>query len=130
MGASEMSLAVLALVVWAGTCPLTSAACTTTWTTCPGTGNYADSCDCTIYHTCGANLGTGTVMKCSTGLYFNPTGGYCDWPANVKCGCTPSCSGKQCGSDGCGGSCGTCTSGTCNTTTGQCVCTPSCAGKT
>jgi len=25
--------------------------------------------------------------------------------------CTPSCTGKQCGSDGCGGSCGTCSSG-------------------
>jgi hypothetical protein len=27
--------------------------------------------------------------------------------------CTPSCSGRQCGSDGCGGSCGTCQSGAC-----------------
>jgi hypothetical protein len=26
-------------------------------------------------------------------------------------GCTPACSGKQCGDDGCGGSCGTCGSG-------------------
>src|SRR5262249_8004006 len=25
--------------------------------------------------------------------------------------CTPSCSGKQCGGDGCGGTCGTCASG-------------------
>ena len=41
--------------------------------------------------------------------------------------CTPTCSGKACGSDGCGGSCGTCPSGdTCNAS-GQCVstCTPS-----
>jgi uncharacterized protein (TIGR02145 family) len=27
-----------------------------------------------------------------------------------QCGCTPNCSGKDCGTDGCGGSCGTCTS--------------------
>ena len=35
--------------------------------------------------------------------------------------CTPNCSGKVCGSDACGGSCGTCASGqTCNAS-GQCV---------
>jgi hypothetical protein len=42
-----------------------------------------------------------------------------------SCGtsCTPSCTGKQCGGDGCGGSCGTCGSGlTCNTSN-QCVST-------
>jgi hypothetical protein len=33
--------------------------------------------------------------------------------------CTPSCSGKECGSDGCSGSCGTCTTGTCNSA-GKC----------
>jgi formylglycine-generating enzyme required for sulfatase activity len=27
--------------------------------------------------------------------------------------CTPNCSGRQCGDDGCGGSCGTCKTGTC-----------------
>src|SRR3954463_11108731 len=27
-------------------------------------------------------------------------------------GCTPQCAGKQCGADGCGGSCGTCGLGT------------------
>jgi endoglucanase len=45
--------------------------------------------------------------------------------------CTPDCSGKVCGNDGCGGSCGSCAGGqTCNTS-GQCVasCTPNCAGK-
>ncbi len=45
--------------------------------------------------------------------------------------CTPSCSGKECGSDGCGGSCGNCAGGTvCQD--GQCVeetCTPACTGK-
>ncbi len=34
--------------------------------------------------------------------------------------CEPSCGGKQCGDDGCGGSCGTCTSGTCSKL-GACV---------
>lgn len=46
--------------------------------------------------------------------------------------CTPSCSNKACGSNGCGGSCGTCATGqTCNAS-GQCAtttCTPQCSGK-
>ncbi len=46
--------------------------------------------------------------------------------------CTPNCSGKQCGTDGCNGSCGSCTGGkTCQS--GQCVCAPdnttACSGK-
>ena len=42
--------------------------------------------------------------------------------------CTPSCSGKQCGSDGCGGTCGACGSGTTCGATGQCeACT--CDGR-
>jgi agmatine/peptidylarginine deiminase len=48
-----------------------------------------------------------------------------------QCVCQPQCSGKQCGSNGCGGSCGTCAAGsTCNAS-GQCVatCTPQCGGK-
>ncbi|MGC4123279.1 MAG: lamin tail domain-containing protein [Myxococcales bacterium] len=46
--------------------------------------------------------------------------------------CTPSCSGKTCGSDGCGGTCGTCATGSTCSSSGQCVasCTPSCSGKT
>jgi len=47
--------------------------------------------------------------------------------------CTPSCTGKMCGSDGCGGSCGTCGSNQTCTSSGQCQnngCTPNCAGKT
>jgi hypothetical protein len=50
--------------------------------------------------------------------------------AYVPEACTPSCSGKQCGDDGCGGSCGSCTApgSSCNAS-GQCVCTPNCNGK-
>lgn len=42
--------------------------------------------------------------------------------------CTPGCNHKTCGDDGCGGSCGTCSSPA-RCTQGQC-CTPNCAGKT
>lgn len=34
--------------------------------------------------------------------------------------CTPQCSGRQCGQDGCGGVCGTCSAGTCSAA-GQCM---------
>ncbi|MDB4938314.1 MAG: Tryptophan synthase alpha chain, partial [Labilithrix sp.] len=43
----------------------------------------------------------------------------------------PLCKNRQCGDDGCGGSCGSCAAGTTCNTDGACVtCTPSCAGKT
>jgi hypothetical protein len=53
------------------------------------------------------------------------------WSAPTPCGttsCTPSCGGKQCGDDGCGGSCGTCDSTQACNASGQCVasCLPSC----
>lgn len=42
-------------------------------------------------------------------------------------GCVPNCTGKVCGSNGCGGSCGTCPDGfTC--TGGDCICIPDCGG--
>jgi len=45
--------------------------------------------------------------------------------------CVPQCEGKQCGPDGCGGKCGSCTgTDVCNMETGQCVpCEPKCEGK-
>lgn len=44
-------------------------------------------------------------------------------PAGAGCDCTPSCSGKVCGDDGCGGSCGSCKSTeTCSS--GACVAKP------
>lgn len=42
--------------------------------------------------------------------------------------CTPDCTGKVCGNDGCDGSCGVCDGGlTC--VGGECLCVPDCAGK-
>ncbi len=44
--------------------------------------------------------------------------------------CVPLCSGRSCGDNGCGGSCGTCASGTqCDPLSGHCVCVPVCAGR-
>lgn len=48
-------------------------------------------------------------------------------------GCAPACSGKACGDDGCGGTCGSCTGLAVCSSAGACiapVCTPACAGKT
>ena len=78
-------------------------------------GNYdADSC-----------LEWGSSTFCKTGC--NNATGSCNTT------CTPLCSGKQCGPDGCGGSCGTCPNRKSCNTFGQCViasdCTDSDGGK-
>jgi MYXO-CTERM domain-containing protein len=62
---------------------------------------------------CGVNCG-----KCAGGKVCS----------QFQC-CSPSCSGKECGSDGCGGICGTCP-GTDECAGGSCVaCQPDCEGK-
>ena len=45
------------------------------------------------------------------------------------CACTPQCAGKQCGSDGCGGSCGTCATNQTCAPSSQCGCALACTGK-
>lgn len=41
--------------------------------------------------------------------------------------CSPNCDDRECGADGCGGSCGSCSNGSCGSD-GWCECQPSCAG--
>lgn len=48
----------------------------------------------------------------------------------VSPACVPSCTGKQCGADGCGGVCGTCPVGTSCDAQSKCACIPNCLGKT
>jgi hypothetical protein len=43
--------------------------------------------------------------------------------------CTPSCLGKACGDDGCGGTCGNCPDGFQCNGSAQCLCLPKCEGK-
>ncbi|MCX6749917.1 MAG: hypothetical protein NTZ83_00500, partial [Candidatus Pacearchaeota archaeon] len=47
-------------------------------------------------------------------------------------GCTPNCAGKQCGNNGCGGSCGTCPTGQICSGAGVCstTCTNDCPSTT
>jgi len=68
----------------------------------------------------------GGFYNCGTNGGSDPSG---DNPKPCDGGCTPNCANKECGSDGCGGSCGTCDNGeACQS--GQCVgCTPDCTGK-
>jgi len=47
-----------------------------------------------------------------------------------KCACTPSCTSKNCGDNGCGGVCGTCSGNATCGASGRCACVPDCAGKT
>ncbi len=60
-----------------------------------------------------------------------PGGQTCNNQGHCVSGCTPDCTNKQCGSDGCGGSCGECGFGEACNGTGQCqeVCVPNCLGK-
>ena len=78
--------------------------CTPT-TSCSAQGKVCG----TIPDGCGGTLNCGT---CGPGQSCQ--GGQC------VSGCTASCSGKQCGDDGCGGSCGSCQSGQ-SCEDGQCI---------
>jgi hypothetical protein len=76
----------------------------------------ADGTACGVCDECQSGA---CVSRCATGESCLANGGCC----------VPDCAGKECGSDGCGESCGTCTGGqTCQS--GTCVNPPPfCAGK-
>ena len=82
-----------------------------------------DSCD----GSCGSLAPSG--CSCAIGCAKN---GNCCKDYSTACTCKPNCAGKQCGDDGCGGTCGTCGVGApyCGTNQ-QCsaTCTKQCGGK-
>jgi hypothetical protein len=65
--------------------------------------------------TCASRLGAGYtgMLNCTASCTFNTS--FC------VSSCTPNCTGKACGSDGCGGSCGTCSTGYVCQTNGTCA---------
>ena len=54
-----------------------------------------------------------------------------DGEVNADRVCVPDCAGRECGADGCGGSCGTCPAAAPTCSSGQChdECAPSCSGR-
>jgi hypothetical protein len=87
--------------------------------------------------TSGTNGSCGNVLCTAGAGWDGPTGmGTPNGKALAGSGtttCTPACTGKTCGSDGCGGTCGTCATGTTCNSGGTCsttTCTPACTGKT
>jgi len=93
---------------------------------------------------CGTIGSTPVWVQCNANTNGKKQGSYtCSYATadQVACGtgtcgtwkiattCTPNCAGKACGDNGCGGSCGTCTTGYTCSAAGQCICTPNCSGK-
>ena len=74
-------------------------------------------CDEATSESCGT---CASDCPCSEGLICSSVG---------TCECVPSCGGKACGDDGCGGSCGDCPAQHACTEAGACECIPDCDGK-
>ena len=66
--------------------------------------------------------GNGTCMPSGDTPVCACNEGYANNPEDpLRCDCVPQCEGMQCGSDGCGGSCGNCPDGqSCDFGSGQC----------
>lgn len=87
-------------------------------------GNLQDGDGCDADCTCSSGIPCAKIC-CAKGQTCS----------DGKCvqGCTPACTNRTCGPDGCGGSCGTCGAGySCVEASGKCAatCQPSCTGKT
>jgi subtilase family serine protease len=94
--------------------------------------NTGDFYDVTTGTNAAKGCPIGSILCHARAGWDGPTGnGTPNGKALAGTTCTPQCSGKQCGSDGCGGVCGTCPSGESCNSAGQCVagCTPQCTGK-
>ncbi len=88
---------------------------------CGGGGGAGDSCK----DKCDTPYDDKAKCQCDADCVGNKD---CCGDYEKECGgggggtCTPKCDGKQCGADGCGGSCGVCPSGAnCSGATGMCV---------
>lgn len=88
---------------------------------------------CSVFGTHSWTCATSTAtFPCRQRVFVGcPTA--CDPGTNTCDACVPSCAGKSCGDDGCGGSCGACPPGElCSAITQACepeACVPNCAGK-
>ena len=115
----------------------------------PAPGPCSDDDVCTVNDSCaGGKCVSGPGLNCDDGLFCtidscNAVQGcghanlpdYTSCPGGVnygckagQCVCLPECGGKTCGSDGCNGSCGTCSNGQ-NCLNGNCFCVADCTNK-
>lgn len=108
-----------------GSCGTCAQGSTCTFGECVKPAGADDPTSCTGH--CGSTA--------PAGCYCTPSckaTGFCCPDFAATCECKPNCADKTCGSDGCGGSCGTCGSDKpyCNASF-QCdaTCKPACAGK-
>jgi len=105
------------------TCPQDCGACT---------GNCCEAhdsvgCDDIVVTKCVCSMDPFCCDVNWDGLCADQAINQCD----ADCGCTPSCVGKECGPDGCGGGCGNCAPGSYCNADGECIvfCEPKCEGK-
>ncbi len=88
--------------------------------------NQLKSLDCAGNPSCGWNADA-KFYDCGTAGAADPSNSF---PLSCQGDCQPNCTGKECGDDGCGGSCGACAgSQTCQAWKCVGTCTPACAGK-
>lgn len=102
---------------------------------CTGAGEFcidgacavpADSC----WGRCGGQAPEGCWCDEACDQYGDCCGDICDACAELALCCQPDCTEKDCGDDGCGGTCGTCAPGEVCGGDGLCEpCTPACDGK-
>ncbi|MBM4356057.1 MAG: serine/threonine protein kinase, partial [Deltaproteobacteria bacterium] len=97
-------------------------------------GNLLRALEC-MNQTCGpAGMwdcgGCGEGMTCHEGHCYAPEPqGRVICSSSGKCECIPSCEGRMCGGDGCGGSCGECLGSQDECRDGECICVPRCPGR-
>jgi hypothetical protein len=100
--------------------------------TCSASGTGAGEC-CAATPYCGGSSGCRAMRGSANATCMDDAAceaGLTCVSGRCRAACMPSCTGKQCGSDGCGGSCGTCAA-TSTCSAGACVarCVPDCTGR-
>jgi hypothetical protein len=117
--------------------PACQAACDATLTVCEAGCNDCEA-ECSTSNNCEPDCGCPSGLEaCSSGCSDTSTdrfncgacGAVCVGSRSVctnsMCSCTPDCTGRECGDDGCGGSCGSCDMSVCDSVDGTCkACIP------
>ncbi len=90
---------------------------------CTGPGDCPTGYTCSNCHCIRVIIGGGSFCRCGDGVCSTLCKeSMTSCPADCTPACTPNCAGKQCGSDGCSGSCGTCPSAQQTCDAGVCKC--------